>query len=93
VEVGRKLIAAIVEQKLLASIFTSATVGRVVTLVFQSDATILGAPTCPVCAQPMRRESSNPSTAFACIRHYIFVCANCSVTTDQIVAVSEAAAE
>jgi hypothetical protein len=87
VEVGRKFRAVIVELKSLDRIFISAAVGRVVTLVFQSDATLLGVPACPACAQPMRWESSDPSTAFAHIRHYIFVCSNCSVTTDQIIAV------
>jgi len=59
-----------------------------VTVVFQSDATLLlGVPACPACAQPMLRDSSNPSAAFARIRHYIFVCPNCRATTDQMIAV------
>ena len=90
VEVGRKLIAAILELKLLARTFTSAAVGCFVTLVFQSDATLLGVPTCPACAQPMSQESSR---VFARVRHYIFVCSKCTVTTDQMVAVPAAAAE
>ena len=60
---------------------------RVVTVVFQSDATLLDVPACPACAQPMHPESSNPGAAFARIRHYIFVCPNCSATTDQMIAV------
>jgi hypothetical protein len=35
----------------------------------------------------MHPESSNPSAAFARIRHYIFVCPNCRATTDQMIAV------
>ena len=53
---------------------------------FEKPASPIKHPICPQCRVPMRLESGVPDARYSNLRHWMFRCDACNITTDQLLA-------